>query len=137
MNPIVVLKNHLSIVSTLSLSMVLKYLNCGFVIAPVLDDIDLPLYNTKVQGTLFAPENPGLGRRGPGRKTDALWEEEFRHLPKFALSREQVLRMGKDPATARKLRNDYVGNCEAYLCLSFYLLTGLSLVSVTTLLWDL
>ncbi|KAH8587688.1 hypothetical protein B0O99DRAFT_747382 [Bisporella sp. PMI_857] len=62
-----------------------------------------------MNGTLFAPESRGMGRIGPGPATDALWHDTYEQFPMFVITKEQVLKLGKDPNTAARYPDEYWG----------------------------
>lgn len=83
--------------------------------APVLDT-EIPLVDRKVAGDLF-PADDGtdlLGRAEPGPATDERWED-FEYQRKFALTGEQVQRLGKDPAKVVKFPPEYGLGDDAYM----------------------
>ena len=84
--------------------------------APVLDEIEIPLIDSQVEGKLF-PRNDGtdlLGRMAPGAEANAAWED-FEIQRPFAITAEQVRRLGKDPAKTVKYPADYGIGDDAYM----------------------
>jgi len=84
--------------------------------SPVLDDIEIPMVDKQVEGQLF-PRNDGtdlLGRLEPGPDTDAEWEDYEIQRP-FAITAEQVRKLGKDPETTVKYPDDYGLGDDAYM----------------------
>jgi hypothetical protein len=81
----------------------------------VLDDTEIPLVETHIDGEFFPGPNQLLGRLEPGPTTDELWED-FELQRKFVLSREQVVAMGKDPAVTSKFPDEHFGlGDDAYM----------------------
>jgi hypothetical protein len=73
------------------------------------------LIDQTVHGDLFPTEPPLLGGREPGPATDELWEE-FEIQQHFAITREQVIKLGKDPEKSIKYPNEVFGLGEdAYM----------------------
>jgi hypothetical protein len=69
-----------------------------------------------VSGLLF-PKDDGtdlLGRAEPGPRTDELWED-FEYQRMFAISSEQVRRLGKDPEKTVKFPPEYGLGDDAYM----------------------
>ncbi|KAI1415852.1 hypothetical protein F5Y13DRAFT_186706 [Hypoxylon sp. FL1857] len=84
--------------------------------SPVFDRLDLEMKPRMVQGTLFpAKEGASIARELPNAAADELWEEW--ELSRFyPLTRDDVVRMGKDPSTIPKLEDTEWGLGEdAYL----------------------
>ncbi|XDG10127.1 hypothetical protein ABKA04_009742 [Annulohypoxylon sp. FPYF3050] len=90
--------------------------------SPVFDRVDLEMRPRVVQGTLFpAKEGASIARELPNPMADELWHEW--ELSRFyALTREDIVRMGKDPSTVTKLEDSewglgddaYVGAFDVY-----------------------
>lgn len=61
-----------------------------------------------VQGTLFPGENSSIAREMPNKEADAKWAvwEEARMIP---ISKSDVIKLGKNPATAFKLEDSIWG----------------------------
>ncbi|KAI1457008.1 hypothetical protein F4805DRAFT_203833 [Annulohypoxylon moriforme] len=77
--------------------------------SPVLDEVDMPLTNTLLNGSLWLGENPPIWRSIPNSKeVEEIWEN-FEHVKPIALTGEQIVAMGKDPATVAKFNDDYWG----------------------------
>jgi Mycotoxin biosynthesis protein UstYa len=77
-------------------------------IAPILEEIHIPMYMTRINGTLFAPEHPSIARQTPNPEVEAAWEDlEFQRT--FPVTKADVIKMGKDPATVARFDNEYWG----------------------------
>lgn len=59
-----------------------------------------------INGTLFAPDNPSIGRQFPNPEADTLWDE-FALTRTIVISAEDVRKLGKDPETVAKFEDDY------------------------------
>ncbi|KAI0148052.1 hypothetical protein F4776DRAFT_295276 [Hypoxylon sp. NC0597] len=84
--------------------------------SPFFDRLDLEMKPTMIQGTLFpAKEGASIARELPNAAADEIWEEW--ELSRFyPLTREDIVRMGKDPSTVPKLEDIEWGLGEdAYL----------------------
>ncbi|KAI1134478.1 hypothetical protein F5Y05DRAFT_205890 [Hypoxylon sp. FL0543] len=84
--------------------------------SPVLDRLDLEMKPRMVQGTLFpAKEGASVARELPNAAADELWEEW--ELSRFyPLTRDDIVRMGKEPSTVPKLEDVEWGlGDDAYL----------------------
>jgi hypothetical protein len=68
---------------------------------PVFDALDLGLHTIQINGTLFPPEQPTIARQMPNPAADKVWHdyEKVRPIP---LTKSQIIRIGKDPATVAK-----------------------------------
>ncbi|KAI1452641.1 hypothetical protein F4805DRAFT_470695 [Annulohypoxylon moriforme] len=84
--------------------------------SPVFDRVDLEMNPRVVQGTLFpAKDGASIARELPNPIADELWDEW--ELSRFyPLTRDDIIRMGKDPSTVTKLEDSEWGlGDDAYL----------------------
>ncbi|KAH8671704.1 hypothetical protein BX600DRAFT_510367 [Xylariales sp. PMI_506] len=84
--------------------------------SPIHDLLDLELHTATVNGTFFPDrKHPSLARQMPDPSADEIWEEwELTRV--FPITREQVVKLGKNPETAAKLENDIWGlGDDAYI----------------------
>ena len=59
--------------------------------------LDLNNRVVTVNGTLFPPKHPSIGRQMPNAAADRAWDEwELNHI--VPVTRADIVRMGKDPA---------------------------------------
>ncbi|KAH8894252.1 hypothetical protein GQ53DRAFT_744994 [Thozetella sp. PMI_491] len=79
--------------------------------------VDLELKPAKLNGTLFPPKHPGIGRQMPNPAADEVWEEW--ELTRFIpVTSDQVRAMGKDPSTVAKLEDEDWGlGDDAYVAI--------------------
>ncbi|PKY04377.1 hypothetical protein P168DRAFT_236385 [Aspergillus campestris IBT 28561] len=83
--------------------------------SPILDQIEIPRYSTQLNGTLFSKPNVSMAREEPGPANDAKWVE-FEDILTHVVSREEILKLGKDPDTVARFDNKYWGLGEnAYM----------------------
>ncbi|KAK6954797.1 hypothetical protein Daesc_004766 [Daldinia eschscholtzii] len=90
--------------------------------SPIFDRLDLEMRPRKIQGTLFPDkESASIARELPNAAADEIWEEW--ELSRFyPLTRDEIVRMGKDPSTVPKLEDSewglgddaYVGAFDVY-----------------------
>lgn len=81
----------------------------------MLDDIEIPTYTTRINATVFSPPNPSIARQEPGPENDAAWDDYEKALT-HVISREDVIRLGKNPETAARFDDDFWGfGPEAYM----------------------
>ena len=73
---------------------------------PVVEDVELPLYDTRFNGSLFPGENPSVWRMKPGQQLDAAFESMER-IKVFPITKEQVIKLGKDPSTVVMFDDSY------------------------------
>ncbi len=72
---------------------------------PVYNMLDLGLKPKTLNGTLFVPKEPSVGRQMPNPEADALWEEwELTRV--VPVTADQIRAMVKDPSTAAKLEDE-------------------------------
>ncbi|KAF9889526.1 hypothetical protein FE257_007236 [Aspergillus nanangensis] len=83
--------------------------------SPVFDDINIPVYSTAMNGTVFAPPNMSMARENPSAENDAAWLR-YEAIGTSHVTREEILKLGKDPNTVVKYDNSYWGLGEdAYM----------------------
>ncbi|OOO06786.1 Protein of unknown function DUF3328 [Aspergillus oryzae] len=83
--------------------------------SPILDAIEIPTYETTLNGTFFAKPEVSIAREEPGPENDADWEQ-YETIRTHIVSREDILRLGKDPDTVMRFDNDYWGfGDDAYM----------------------
>jgi hypothetical protein len=83
--------------------------------APILDRLSIPTSTKQIQGTLFPPPNPSIGRAFPNPESDAIWEE-IELTRTIVISAEDVKKIGKDPKYAAKFEEGYWGlGKDAYM----------------------
>lgn len=68
--------------------------------------VDLEASTTKLNGTFYRDKDGGsIARQQPNPEVDAVWDEwELTRM--FPITKADVIKMGKDPSTVRKLEND-------------------------------
>jgi hypothetical protein len=68
-----------------------------------------------LNGTLFAKPEVSIAREEPGAKNDAAWAQ-YEEVLTHVLTREQILKLGKNPETVARFDNDYWGmGDDAYM----------------------
>ncbi|KAI0170556.1 hypothetical protein BJ166DRAFT_588682 [Pestalotiopsis sp. NC0098] len=75
---------------------------------PIHDMIDLDPHVTMINGTLFPPKDPSIARQLPNDDADDKWAE-IELLRVMPVSRQTIVKLGKDPETAVKLEDDMWG----------------------------
>lgn len=84
-------------------------------IAPILNDIEIPLFVSQINGSLFTPKNPSIARQEPGPEIDDAWAY-FELVRTHVITKDDVIKLGKDPKTVARFDNDYWGFGEdAYM----------------------
>ncbi|KAF7539639.1 hypothetical protein G7054_g1980 [Neopestalotiopsis clavispora] len=76
--------------------------------SPIHDMIDLRPQITTINGTLFPPKEPSIARQLPNPEADDKWAE-YELLRVMPVSKDTIIKLGKDPETAVKLENDMWG----------------------------
>ncbi|KAI1799441.1 hypothetical protein F4811DRAFT_98520 [Daldinia bambusicola] len=94
----------------------------GSTYSPIFDRLDLEMKPRMIQGTLFPDkERASIARELPNAAADEIWEEW--ELSRFyPLTRDEIVRMGKDPSSVPKLEDSewglgddtYVGAFDVY-----------------------
>lgn len=85
------------------------------VIAPILDDIEIPRYTSTLNGTLFALPEVSIAREEPSAKNDAAWAQ-YEKVLTHVVTREQIIKLGKDPGTVARFDDEYWGmGDDAYM----------------------
>lgn len=70
--------------------------------------VDLQPQVKLVNGTLFPPKDLSIARQPPNHEADELWWE-YELLRVMPVTKETIVKLGKDPATAVKLEDDLWG----------------------------
>lgn len=66
-------------------------------------------------GTLFAKPEVSIAREEPGAENDAAWGQ-YEKILTHVVTRDQILKLGKDPETVARFDNDYWGmGDDAYM----------------------
>ncbi|KAI1772281.1 hypothetical protein F4818DRAFT_454132 [Hypoxylon cercidicola] len=77
--------------------------------SPVLEEVEMPLADTLLNGTLWLGDNPPVWRGLPdSAESNGAWNS-FEHVKPIALTKEQIMAMGKDPVTVAKFSDEYWG----------------------------
>lgn len=77
-------------------------------IAPVLNHLTLPTATKQIQGTLFPPSNPSIGRAFPNPQSDDIWDE-IELTRTIVITADDVRRLGKDLETVVRFEDDVWG----------------------------
>jgi hypothetical protein len=77
-------------------------------LAPVLEGVELKTSVKMMNATFFPGQNPGFARQFPNPEADAIWEK-FELLRTIPITKEDVIRLGKDPEKVAKFDNEYWG----------------------------
>ncbi|RDW63337.1 hypothetical protein BP6252_10882 [Coleophoma cylindrospora] len=74
--------------------------------SPIIDRIDLSVHEAQINGTLFPPREPSIGRQLPNTEADKIWAEIelTRTIP---ITADEVRKLGKDPATVAKFEDSF------------------------------
>lgn len=84
-------------------------------IAPILNDIEIPLFVLQINGSLFTPKNPSIARQEPGPGIDDAWAY-FDLVRTHVITKNDVIKLGKDPKTIARFNNNCWGFGEdAYM----------------------
>lgn len=73
--------------------------------SPIFDLVDLEPSIRLINGTVVAPEHPSIARQFPNSEADAQWEQDIDLIRPIAITREQIIKMGKNPETVAKLED--------------------------------
>lgn len=82
-----------------------EVLTLALPIAPILARLELPLHNYTVDGHLFDVTH-NLLRQEPNPESNAEWDR-IAQLGPMVMSREEVIKMNKDPEKVVKLPEDW------------------------------
>ncbi|ROW02987.1 hypothetical protein VMCG_05731 [Cytospora schulzeri] len=76
--------------------------------SPIHDRIDLEMHPIQVNGSLFMPSEPSIARAMPNNASDEIWDDiELTRV--FPVTKDEIIKMGKDPSTVAKLTNELWG----------------------------
>lgn len=76
--------------------------------APILDDVEIPIYSMTMNGTVWPSPNPNFSRQPPSAENDEEWNT-YEEVPTFKATREQILKLGKNPDTIARFDDDHWG----------------------------
>ncbi|KAK6070119.1 hypothetical protein SCUP515_08603 [Seiridium cupressi] len=76
--------------------------------SPIHDMVDLQPRVATINGTLFPPRSPSIARQQPNDEADELWWE-YELLRVMPVTKETIVKLGKDPDTAIKLEDHIWG----------------------------
>ncbi|KAL4882590.1 hypothetical protein BJY04DRAFT_217086 [Aspergillus karnatakaensis] len=83
--------------------------------SPILDAIEIPSYDTMLNGTLFPLPEISIAREEPGPENDAKWAE-YEKILTIVVTREEIVKLGKDPDTVARFEDAYWGlGDDAYM----------------------
>ncbi|KAG5300593.1 DUF3328 superfamily domain-containing protein, mycelia-enriched transcript [Histoplasma ohiense] len=74
----------------------------------VLDEIEIPTYTVRINGTLFPPPDPAFSRQEPSEANDIAWEV-FENIRTHVVTRDDIVKLGKDPDTVARFDDEYWG----------------------------
>ena len=83
-------------------------------LAPLFDQIDMRLETVQINGTLLNTSPPSIYRMDPSPEVDAAWDR-IANVRTSAVSRADVLKLGKDPAVAVKYPPSFGLGDDAYV----------------------
>src|SRR3954469_7944820 len=66
------------------------------------------MHDYTVNGTFFPSKNPSIARELPNPDADAIWDDWEIATP-IPITREQIIKMGKDPSTVAKMEDEHFG----------------------------
>ncbi|SPQ23037.1 457e02ec-0751-4628-9db1-f6dab1287fee [Thermothielavioides terrestris] len=81
--------------------------------SPLLDEADIRIIRKRINGTLLNTKPPIIYRQEPSHEVDRAWASLYDTRP-IALTREQVLAIGKDPAEAVRIPPDWGRGNDSY-----------------------
>lgn len=71
--------------------------------------IDLEPSIRKINGTVMPAGKLSIARQFPNPAADAIWMQDIELIRPIPVTREQIIKMGKDPDTVAKLEDDVWG----------------------------
>jgi hypothetical protein len=81
----------------------------------VLNKVEIKTSVKMMNASLFPGDNPGFARQFPNPEADAFWEN-IELLKTFPITKEDVVKLGKDPETVAKFDDEYWGlGDDAYM----------------------
>ncbi|CCE33732.1 uncharacterized protein CPUR_07658 [Claviceps purpurea 20.1] len=76
---------------------------------PIYDMIDLEPSIRKINGTVMPAGKLSIARQFPNPAADAIWTQDIELIRPIPVTREQIIKMGKDPDTVAKLEDNVWG----------------------------
>ncbi|THC98763.1 hypothetical protein EYZ11_001742 [Aspergillus tanneri] len=82
--------------------------------APILDKFPISLQEVQTHGAFFAEDPPSIFQLPPSPEVDAAWDR-ISDTHAIALTREEILKMGRDPAEHWRFPLEYGYGDDAYM----------------------
>ncbi|KAG5917845.1 hypothetical protein E4U61_002387 [Claviceps capensis] len=76
---------------------------------PIYDMIDLEPSIRRINGTVMPAGKLSIARQFPNPAADAIWTQDIELIRPISVTREQIIKMGKNPDTVAKLEDDIWG----------------------------
>lgn len=83
-------------------------------LAPIFDQIEIPLITKKMNATLLEPDPLPIYRRPPSPEVDAAWNR-LANIKPIVISRSDVIQLGRDPTVAAKWPESFGFGSDAYI----------------------
>lgn len=84
------------------------------IIAPIFDRLEIPLVTKKMNATLLEPDPLPIYRRPPSPEVDEAWNR-LANIKPIAISRQDVIQLGRDPSVAAKWPESFGFGSDAYI----------------------
>ncbi|KAG6107384.1 hypothetical protein E4U14_004184 [Claviceps sp. LM454 group G7] len=83
---------------------------------PIYDMIDLEPSIRRINGTVMPAGKLSIARQFPNPAADAIWTQDIELIRPIPVTREQIIKMGKDPDTVAKLEDNDWGLGDDAAC---------------------
>ncbi|RAL17387.1 oxidase ustYa family protein [Aspergillus homomorphus CBS 101889] len=82
--------------------------------SPIFDRLQIPMIRRKMNGTLLEPDPLPIYRQPPSPEVDAAWNR-LANINPITISRDDVVKLGRDPEQAAKWPESFGFGSEAYI----------------------
>ncbi|PYH46214.1 oxidase ustYa family protein [Aspergillus saccharolyticus JOP 1030-1] len=82
--------------------------------SPIFDQLEIPLIRKKMNATLLEPEPLPIYRQPPSPEVDEAWNR-LANIKPIAISRDDVVKLGRDPEQAAKWPASFGFGSDAYI----------------------
>ncbi|KAE8352700.1 hypothetical protein BDV28DRAFT_165360 [Aspergillus coremiiformis] len=82
--------------------------------SPIFDRIDIPMITRQMNATLLEPDPLPIYRRPPSPEVDTAWNR-LANIKPIVIGRDDVVKLGRDPAQAAKWPESFGFGPEAYI----------------------
>lgn len=72
------------------------------ILTPILDEVEIPIFTLRINGTFFTPEHPSIARQDPSSEVDELWKD-LEILRTVVVTKDDIIKWERTPKTSQGL----------------------------------